>query len=111
MDHPARTLYQERAALGARQGDPESPASGTLYARRRRLAEELEAIEGDQTAMAEGGSAGLAVRYAGTSVMTRRRRSMSEVQRDLAVVDDEIGVLQERIDAIDRILGRMRTKN
>jgi hypothetical protein len=82
-----------------------------LYARRRRLADELETLESDQAAMAEGGARRLASRSGGTSVLTRRRRSLGEVQRDLALVDDEIGALQERIDAIDRILGRMRTKS
>jgi hypothetical protein len=102
MNHPSKKLCQQRAILTARQGDPQSPASGTLYARRQRLANQLDAIELEEAVVA----------HSMCQVATRRSvaigafRSSSEVQRELAAVDLEIERLQEQIDAIDRQLVR-----
>ena len=50
MEGISRTLIQEKAVLVARQGDPKSPAAGTLLARQRILHAELEAATARQEA-------------------------------------------------------------
>jgi hypothetical protein len=103
---PSKKLRQQRAALGARQGDPETPASGTLYARRRRLAQELETIVAEQGADGDSTSRGPSI----GATMLRLQRSSAEVQRDLEVLDAEIEDLQQQIDAIDLQLTRTERK-
>lgn len=107
MELPSKRLRQQRAALGARQGDPESPASGTLYARRRRLAQELESIETEQPGSSDYNPDRSS--HGGLSV-ARLMRSAIEVQRDLQALDAEIEDLQQQIDDIDRMLIRCERK-
>jgi len=109
MELPSKKLRQQRAALGARQGDPETPASGTLYARRRRLAQELESIESEQSAPADFSLSPSRSSQVGIS-LARIQRSVAEVQRDLQALDAEIEDLQQQIDAIDRVLVRCERK-
>jgi hypothetical protein len=107
MNHPAKKLCQQRAMLTARQGDPQAPASGTLYARRQRLANQLEAIELEEAVLTHSN-----VRVATRSMATIGAfRSSSEVQRELAAVDSEIEDVQKQIDAIDRQLVRSERKH
>lgn len=109
MNQPAKTLCQQRATLTARQGDPQAPASGTLYARRRRLAHQLEAMEVVEAALSPEFALQISNRSAVAS--STMYRSSSEVQRELAAVDREINDLQQQIDAIDRQLVRGERKH
>ncbi|MBI3468880.1 MAG: hypothetical protein HY000_38235 [Planctomycetes bacterium] len=104
MERSAKSLRQHRAVLAARQGDPESPASGTCYAHRQRLAAELTRSLAefglavvDQPALAKGLSTGRVI-------PTRHSRSPAAIEEDLRIVDGEIASLQTRIDEIDRLL-------
>jgi hypothetical protein len=104
VERSAKSLRQRRAVLAARQGDPESPASGTCYAHRQRLAAELNrslAEFGVAAAEQPAFTKGLTT---GQVVPTRHSRSPSAIEEDLRVVDDEIASLQVRIDEIDRLL-------
>lgn len=103
-DSPAKRLRQERATLGSRQGDPDSPTSGTMYARRKRLAAELEQIQSWQKSS-----------ELKSSQASRRPTSISRpldiVERDLRLIDEEISATQQRIDEIDQLLLAVEKKN
>ena len=99
-----RELHQQLAILGARQGDPDCPASGTLYARRRRLQAELDQANLEQSGELSGeGSSrgGLAV-----EAPTRHSRPIDAIDRELRRVEQEIGAVQREIDSISRIVAR-----
>jgi len=102
MESPAKKLRQQLAILAARQGDPESPASGTLLARRQRLNEELaRADSGDQNSTL----AVAAKNMRGNDALGfASRRSTSAIRRDIRIVDQEIDDLQRRMKEIDRII-------
>jgi hypothetical protein len=97
MESPVKRLYQRRAILGARCGDPESPASGTLLARKRRLEDELQDVEvreiAELAAAISGNGGGLAV------AMTKR--TLSAIQRDMQRVEREIDDLSREIERLD----------
>lgn len=101
-----RELHQQLAILGARQGDPDSPASGTLYARRRRLQAELEQANLEQV----GDSGGKDLSSGGVAVEARARHSrpIDAIDRELRRVEQEIGVVQREIDSIGRIMARRK---
>lgn len=104
-----RELHQQLAILGARQGDPESPASGTLYARRRRLQAELDQANLEQSgdSGAEGSPKG------GTALEARVRHSrpIDAIDRELRRVEQEIGAVQREIDSISRIMARQKSQS
>jgi uncharacterized protein (DUF3084 family) len=106
VESPAKKLRQERATLGSRQGDPESPSSGTMYARRKKLSAELEQIQSEQTSWNSGSG-----RHAQTeSVSAPPHRPLYAVQRELRILDEEITATQNRIDEIDEILSTVEGK-
>ncbi|HUY92183.1 MAG TPA: hypothetical protein VMV10_25815 [Pirellulales bacterium] len=99
-----RELHQQLAILGARQGDPESPASGTLYARRRRLQAELEQANLEQAGEANGKD--LPTGAVALEARTRHSRPIDTIDRELRRVEQEIGAVQRQIDSISRIVAR-----
>jgi len=101
VESPAKKLRQQRAALGARQGDPEAPAGGTLFARRSRLQAELEQVQSEEFAHA-GGSAAVGHALA---------RPQSLIERDLSNVEREIANVQREIEDLDRRIKRIEPKN
>jgi hypothetical protein len=102
-ESPSTRLRQRRATLGALQGDPDAPAAGTLYARRRRLEAELQwaqAMPSEAHALAmAGGPLGL-VGQRTASV----GRSVTEVMHELRQIDEQIESVQRSIDEIDEKL-------
>lgn len=102
VESPAKKLRQQRAALGARQGDPEAPAGGTLFARRSRLQAELEQAQSEEFAFAGGSSA---------SVSHALTRPLSLIERDLNNVECEIAAVQREIEDLDRRIKRIEPKN
>ena len=107
MESRSQTLYQQRAALGARQGDSESPASGTLFARRTRLEFELAQATSDESdphGAFDGGQ------HRGSIAMLGKTRPTFLIRRDLRVVQQEIDTVQSQIDAIDRQLAKVKRK-
>jgi hypothetical protein len=103
-----REVHQQLAMLGARQGDPDSPASGTLFARRRRLQAELDQANFEQSGEAlqqnaHGG--GLALE---SVLRTGHGRSADAIGRDLRRVEAEIGAVQREIDSLSRIVERQK---
>lgn len=116
VESPAKKLRQERATLGSRQGDPESPTSGTMYARRKKLSAELEQIQSEQSSMNVGtgksaGRNGSGRNIQTESVSTSMHRPLQAVQRDLRLLDEEITATQQRIDEIDQILSTVEGKS
>lgn len=104
MERPSKSLRQHRAVLSARQGDPQSPACGTFYGHRQRLAAELtrSLIEhGMSRADQPSGVKMSSTTHAGA---TRHSRSPAAIESDLRTVDGEIAILEERIHEIDRLL-------
>lgn len=100
MDSRERTIRQQMAILGARQGDPDSPASGTLFARRLRLHSELESISREAPASAPSS----VVETDTVASLLATSRSVHAVRRDIAAVDAEILALQRRLSELDQIL-------
>jgi hypothetical protein len=103
-ESPAKKLRQERATLGSRQGDPDSPTSGTMYARRKRLAAELEQLQNRHKSLDVGSSLSRQM----TAYVSR---PMELVERDLRMVDEEISATQQRIDEIDQLLTTVEKKS
>ena len=101
-----REVHQQLAMLGARQGDPDCPASGTLYARRRRLQAELDQAQLEQEGepSGEGSSRG----GVADAVSTRRGRPIDAIDRELRRVEQEIGAVQREIDSLSRIVARQK---
>jgi hypothetical protein len=110
MESPAKKLRQQLAILAARQGDPESPASGTLLARRHRLNEELARAESAEQSPASGAPIGVVEPRGGEAAGFPSRRSPSVIRRDLRVVDQEIDEIQQRIKEIDRVIAAAEHK-
>ena len=92
MEGISRTLTQERAILVARQGDPKSPAPGTLLARQKILHAELEAAHAKQTALVHAGRA--------TAVATVRHPE--QIRRDIRRIEAELIKVQSRLREIER---------
>lgn len=99
-----KKVRQQMATLGARQGDPEAPASGTLYARLHRLRVELEQIETGDPVVSSGYAA--SPFRGGTDLLSGvvSSRSAAAVRRDIVSVEAEIESVQKRIDELDRLL-------
>lgn len=94
MESLSRTLTQERAILVARQGDPKSPAPGTLLARQKILHVELEAAHKRQQIVASGlGST------AATAMLTQRHPD--QIRRDIRRIESELIRIQNRLREID----------
>ncbi|MGE0605787.1 MAG: hypothetical protein AB7O62_01585 [Pirellulales bacterium] len=108
MESRSQTLHQQRAALGARQGDPESPASGTLFARRSRLESELALATSDDADALTPFDGGL---NRAATVMVGRVRPTFLIRRDLRIVQQEIDSVQSQLDAIDRQLNKVKRKD
>lgn len=106
MESPIKKLRQERAILGARQGDPELPANGTLFARRQRLQADLERAEHEELAV----FGVQAPREYRQRLSSSGARSAVALRRDIRLVEEEIRVTQQRMDEIDRVLERYRGK-
>jgi hypothetical protein len=104
-----RELNQQLAILGARQGDPESPASGTLYARRRRLQAELDQANLEQSG--EGGPEGASAGGTALEARVRHSRPIDTIDRELRRVEQEIGAVQREIDSISRIMARQKSQS
>jgi hypothetical protein len=103
-----RELHQQLAILGARQGDPECPASGTLFARRRRLQAEL-----DQANLEQSGESGAESSPRGGTALearVRHSRPIDTIDRELRRVEQEIGAVQREIDSISRIMARQKAQ-
>jgi hypothetical protein len=90
MEGISRTLVQEKAVLVARQGDPKSPAAGTLLARQRILHAELEAA----TARQEAASRPLPAEGAPF-------RHPDLIRRDIRRIENELRKVQDRLREID----------
>lgn len=94
MEGLSRTLTQERAILVARQGDPKSPAAGTLLARQKILHGELEAALKREQIVASGlGST------SATALLTQRHPD--QIRRDLRRIEGELIRVQSRLREID----------
>lgn len=104
-----RELHQQLAILGARQGDPECPASGTLFARRRRLQAELDQANLEQSGDSSGADSSP---RGGTALEARVRHSrpLDTIDRELRRVEQEIGAVQREIDSISRIMARHKAQ-
>ena len=93
--------------LGARLGDQESPASGTLYARQRLLQSELEALE-------EESLASVGARGRGTSVAlaprTGHRRPIEDILLDMRRVNEELSAIQREMEEIDGVIASVERK-
>lgn len=90
MEGISRTLIQERAVLVARQGDPKSPAAGTLLARQRILHAELESATARQEAASRPHPAnGGAIRHP------------DQIRRDIRRIENELRKVQDRLREID----------
>jgi hypothetical protein len=94
MEGLSRTLTQERAILVAKQGDPKSPAPGTLLARQKILHVELDAAHKRQQIVAAGmGSS------AATALLTQRHPD--QIRRDIRRIENELIRVQSRLREID----------
>ena len=102
-------LRQRRAMLGARQGDPESPASGTLYARQRLLQAELEALEEETLAACEPRAH--ATPTAGVLTRAVHRRSIEAILLDMRRVNEELVGIQQEVEEIDRLIAGVERKS
>lgn len=108
MESRSQTLHQQRAALGARQGDPENPASGTLHSRRIRLESELaQATSHEENRQASFDHSA----RRGGGVMTRSPRPTFLIRRDLRLVQQELEAVQAEIDTIDKQLSKNKRKD
>ena len=97
MESFSRTLTQERAILIARQGDPNSPAPGTLLARQKILHAELEASHARAASSVNQGAVAVAATFAAN-------RQPDQVRRDLRRVERELIALQSRLREIDQTM-------
>jgi hypothetical protein len=94
MEGLSRTLTQERAILVAKQGDPKSPAPGTLLARQKILHVELEAAHKRQQIVAAGMGSSSA-----TALLTQRHPD--QIRRDIRRIENELIRVQSRLREID----------
>lgn len=94
MEGLSRTLTQERAILVAKQGDPKSPAPGTLLARQKILHVELEAAHKRQQIVAAGLGSTTA-----TAMLTQRHPD--QIRRDIRRIENELIRVQSRLREID----------
>jgi predicted DNA-binding helix-hairpin-helix protein len=94
MEGLSRTLTQERAILVARQGDPKSPAAGTLLARQKILHVELESAHKRQQIVASGLGSTTA-----TAMLTQRHPD--QIRRDIRRIENELIRVQSRLREID----------
>lgn len=110
MESPTKKLYQQRAVLKAQQGDPEAPASGTLYARRHRLEAELRQVRVQEAAALDPILGQRQQANLSGNILMQRRSAMM-IERDLRFVQREIDVLQEQIDDVDTQIKQTERKN
>jgi len=93
MEGISRTLVQEKAVLVARQGDPKSPAAGTLLARQRILHAELEAATARQQQAERPTSP--------ASGVPLNVRHPDQIRRDIRRIENELCKVQDRLREID----------
>jgi hypothetical protein len=93
MEGLSRTLTQERAILVAKQGDPKSPAAGTLLARQKILHVELESAHKRQQIVASG------LGSTATAMLTQRHPD--QIRRDIRRIENELIRVQSRLREID----------
>ncbi len=98
MDSLVKKLRQEQAFLGARQGDPTAPASGTLLARRTRLCAHLEEVE----AQLSGPTSPRPTSPQSSSQRPDTSAPTLATHRAALALRQEIGKLTEEIDRADR---------
>jgi hypothetical protein len=100
MEGHGRTLTQEKAILVARQGDPKSPAAGTLLARQKILHAELESAHERTATRADRDIGGIALLIRHPDLIRRdiRRieRELIRVQARLREIDEQIAVIAEK---------------
>jgi hypothetical protein len=94
--------------LGARQGDPEAPTSGTLYARQRLLQAELEALE-EETLAAVGSSSRSGTKTA-RPARSGHRRAIEDILLDMRRVNEELTAIQVEMEEIDRLIAGAERK-
>jgi hypothetical protein len=93
MEGIGRTLTQERAILVARQGDPKSPAPGTLLARQKILHAELEAAHSQSAESPRD-------HYGPATLAPARHPDL--IRRDIRRIEDELIRVQRRLREIER---------
>jgi hypothetical protein len=92
MEAVSRTLTQERAILVAKQGDPKSPAPGTLLARQKILHAELEAAHARTRQLASGQLSPQA---------NAQFRQADQIRRDIRRIEQDLIRVQNRLREID----------
>ncbi len=102
MESFSRSLTQERAILIARQGDPKSPAPGTLLARQKILHAELEAAHAKSGSPPKKGSVAVAV--------VTMNRQPDQIRPDIRRVERELIALQSRLREIDQLMAEAAEK-
>jgi len=103
-------LYHQRAVLRAQQGDPDAPASGTLYARRHRLETELRQVR-VQEAAALDPVLGQRQQANLSSSILMQKRSAIMLEGDLKSVQRELDSIQTQIDDVDSQIKLTERKN
>lgn len=93
-------LRQQRAILSAKAGDPDSPASGTLHARRQRLQADLDRAKTTEAALNDPSP----VRH--LVVADKTGHSVQQLERMVKQINAEIDAVQQRIEAIDKLLAK-----
>lgn len=107
-ENSAKLLRQRRAALGAQQGDPDTPASSTLFGRRNRLQADLDsALQQDDALRLHQAVPAASPSELSISV---HGRSPDEIRHELKEVEAEIDEVQGQIDDIDRQLAKIERK-
>ncbi len=103
MEGLSRSLTQERAILVAKQGDPKSPAPGTLLARQKILHVELESAHKRQQIVASG--------MGGTATAMLTQRHPDQIRRDIRRIENELISVQSRLREIDAEAAAEAEKN
>ena len=106
MESRSKKLRQERASLGAQQGDPDAPAGGTLFGRKARLQAELDRAQSEDAPLATGANTGAS----STLVGAVHGRSALVIERDMRLIEAEIESVNRRIAEIDRLILRQERK-
>src|SRR5688572_10242236 len=93
MESRSKKLRQERASLGAQQGDPDAPAGGTLFGRKARLQAELDRAQSDEAPLASAATPSAS----STLVGAVHGRSIRTIERDMRLIEAEIETVTRRI--------------
>jgi len=110
MESPTKKLYQQRAVLRAQQGDPDAPASGTLYARRHRLEAELRQVRVQEAAALDPVLGQRQHANLSGNILMQRRSALT-IEGDLKRVQREIDSLQEQIEDVDSKIKQTERKS